>query len=97
MVGCAAAVLGGEQSLASPGLWLLLVLLGGGITTLILEGWGRRFPNRGALPPLTLPFCLVSWGVLALAGGLPLLPADPPVPGPEALAGPLQALALGLP
>jgi urea transporter len=97
LVGCAAAVLGGEQSLASPGLWLLLVLLGGGITTLILEGWGRRFPNRGALPPLTLPFCLVSWGVLALAGGLPLLPADPAIPGPEALAGPLQALALGLP
>jgi urea transporter/Ca2+-binding EF-hand superfamily protein len=97
LVGCAAAVLGGAKSLASPVPWLLLVLLGGGITTLILEGWGRRFQHRGSLPPLTLPFCLVSWGVLAMAGGLPLLPADPPVPGPEALAGPLQALALGLP
>jgi urea transporter len=97
LVGCAAAVLGGARAFASPGLWLLLVLLGGALTTLILEGWGRRFPHRGALPPLSLPFCLVSWGVLALAGGLPLAPAAPPGAGTEALVGPLQALALGLP
>lgn len=97
LVGCAAAVLGGARALASPGLWLLLVLLGGALTTLILEGWGRRFPHRGALPPLTLPFCLVSWGVLALAGGFPLAPAAPPGAEAEALVGPLQALTLGLP
>ena len=98
LVGCAAAVLGRFGSPASPGLWFVLVLLGSGATTLFMEAWGRRFHRRGSLPPLTLPFCLVSWALLALTGALPLMAPDPAaLPGPESLAGPLQALALGLP
>jgi urea transporter/Ca2+-binding EF-hand superfamily protein len=98
LVGCAAAVLGDSSSPARAGLWVLLVLLGSAATTLLLEGWSRVFQGRGALPPLTLPFCLVSWGLLALAGALPLGPADPaPLLTSEAMAGPLQALVQGLP
>lgn len=98
LVGCAAAVLGRSAAPASDGLWLLMVLLGSAATTLMVEGWSRVFHRRGALPPLTLPFCLVSWGLLALAGALPLAPADPaPMLSSEAMAAPLQALLLGLP
>ena len=98
LVGCAAAVFGRFGSTASAGLWFGLVLLGSAATTLFVEGWARRFHRRGSLPPLTLPFCLVTWALLALTGGLPLMAPDPAaLPGPESLAGPLQALALGLP
>ena len=98
LVGCAAAVFGRFGSTASAGLWFGLVLLGSAVTTLFVEGWARRFHRRGSLPPLTLPFCLVTWALLALTGGLPLMAPDPAaLPGPESLAGPLQALALGLP
>jgi urea transporter/Ca2+-binding EF-hand superfamily protein len=98
LVGCAAAVLGRFGSPASPGLWFVLVLLGSGATTLFMEAWGRRFHRRGSLPPLTLPFCLVSWALLALTGSLPLMAPDAAaLPSAESLAGPLQALALGLP
>lgn len=98
LVGCAGAVLGRSASPASAGLWLLLVLLGSGATTVLLEGWSRLFRGRGALPPLTLPFCLITWGLLALAGLLPLGPADPaPLLSSELLASPVQALLQGLP
>lgn len=98
LVGCAAAVLGRSTSSVSAGLWLLLVLLGSAATTLMVEGWSRVFHRRGALPPLTLPFCLITWGLLALAGALPLGAADPaPLQRSELLAAPLQALLLGLP
>ena len=98
LVGCAAAALGSIGSTASAALWIVLVLLGSGATTLFMEAWGRRFHRRGSLPPLTLPFCLVTLALLALTGALPLMAPDPAaLPGPESLAGPLQALALGLP
>ena len=97
LVGCAAAALGGIGSTASPALWLVLVLLGSAATTLFVEAWGRRFHRRGSLPPLTLPFCLATWALLALAGGVPPMAPDPAtLPGTETL-GTLQALALGLP
>ena len=97
LVGCAAAALGGIGSTASPALWLVLVLLGSAATTLFIEAWGRRFHRRGSLPPLTLPFCLATWALLAVAGGLlPMAPDPATLPGTETL-GTLQALALGLP
>jgi len=97
LVGCAAAALGSIGSTASAGIWIVLVLLGSAATTLFLEAWGRRFHRRGSLPPLTLPFCLATWALLSLAGGLlPLAPDPAALPGSEAL-GTLQALALGLP
>ena len=97
LVGCAAAALGGIGSTASPALWLVLVLLGSAATTLFIEAWGRRFHRRGSLPPLTLPFCLATWALLAVAGGLlPMAPDPAALPGTETL-GTLQALALGLP
>jgi len=98
LVGCAAAVLGRFGSPASTGLWFVLVLFGSGATTLFMEGWRRCFHRRGSLPPLTLPFCLVTLALLALTGALPLMAPDPAAqPGVESVAGPLQALALGLP
>jgi len=98
LVGCAAAVLGGASSPETALLWLLLVLLGSAATTLLLEAWSRVLGRIAALPPLTLPFCLVSWGVLALAGALPLIPADPAwLLSTPAAPEPLQALLLGVP
>jgi urea transporter/Ca2+-binding EF-hand superfamily protein len=93
LVGCAGAVLGRGGSLPLAG-WLGLVLLGGCLSTLMLEGWRRRFHRRGALPPLTLPFCLVTWLLLLMTGGLPVAPPDPAaVP----VGGMLPAVLLGLP
>jgi len=98
LVGCAAAALVSIGSTATAALWIVLVLLGSGATTLFMEAWGRRFHRRGSLPPLTLPFCLVTLALLALTGALPLMAPDPAAqPGVESVAGPLQALALGLP
>ena len=97
LVGCAAAALGSIGSTASAALWLVLVLLGSAATTLFVEAWGSRFHRRGSLPPLTLPFCLATWALLALAGGLPPMAPDPAaLQGTETL-GTLQVLALGLP
>lgn len=95
LVGCAAAVFGPA---ASPALLLVLVLLGSAVTTLMVEAWTRCCRGRGALPPLTLPFCLVSWLLLAITAALPLGPAAAaPLPHAEPLVGTLQALLLGLP
>ena len=97
LVGCAAAALGSIGSTASAALWIVLVLLGSAATTLFVEAWGRRFHRRGSLPPLTLPFCLATWALLALAGGLlPTAPDPAALPGTETLST-LQALVLGLP
>ena len=102
LVGCAAAVLGGAGAQSQPLLWLLLVWLAGGCTTVMLELWHRRFHHRGDPPPLTLPFCLVTWGLLALV--------DPGVPEAMETVGSvaqgavaavpahlLQVVAIGLP
>jgi urea transporter/Ca2+-binding EF-hand superfamily protein len=94
LVGCAGAVLGGGGSMPLAAVWLLLVLLGSCLSTLMLEGWRRRFHRRGDLPPLTLPFCLVTWLLLLVTGGLPLAPPDPAA---TPVTGILPALLLGLP
>ena len=98
LVGCAAAVLGRSASPLSGGLWLLLVMLGSALTTVMVEAWGRRFHRRGDLPPLTLPFCLVTWALVLLAAALSIGPADPaPVLNADAVVGPLGGLLMGLP
>lgn len=98
LVGCAATALAHPDSLPEVGLWLSLVLLGGGLSTWILERWRRRFPHRGDPAPLTLPFCLVSWGLLALTNTLPLPLTEPATGGaPATPTALLQSLALGLP
>lgn len=94
LVGCAGAVLGRAGSIPLAAGWLLLVLLGSCLSTLMLEGWRRRFHRRGDLPPLTLPFCLVTWLLLLLTAGLPVAPPDPAA---APVAGILPALLLGLP
>jgi urea transporter len=103
LVGCGAAALEPPPDSAfHAGLRLILVLLGGGLSTWILERWRRRFPHRGDPAPLTLPFCLVTWGLLTIANLL--APAatqaattTAPTGAPADLAALLQALALGLP
>ncbi len=102
LVGCGAAALGSSGTAARAGLGLILVLLGGGLTTWILERWRRRFHRRGDPPPLTLPFCLVTWGLLALANALPpsataTATAAAPTGAPSDLAALMHTLALGLP
>jgi len=92
LVGCGAAVFGRIESAGVALLWLLAVLLGGALTTVMVEGWRRRFHRRGDPPPLTLPFCLVTWLLLALPHGLPLAQATLPP-----LIDPPLALLLGLP
>lgn len=98
LVGCAAAVLVRSRSLADAALWLVLVLMGSAATTVLLEAWGRRFHGRGALPPLTFPFCVVTWVLLAMGGALPLSPTDSsPLVSSVWPLEPVQALLLGLP
>lgn len=110
LVGCGAAALGDHSSPLRAGLWLVLVLLGGGLSTWILERWRRRFHRRGDPPPLTLPFCLVTWGLLAIANLLPpastqaatqaaaqIADTAERIPAPQSLARLLEALAIGLP
>lgn len=102
LVGCAVAALAGAGSQSRPELWLPVVGFAGGGTTLILELWHRRFRRRGDPPPLTLPFCLVTWGLLALVpptapeviGMVGTVAAVPVAAGPSHL---LQVVAIGLP
>lgn len=48
-------------------LWTLAALGGGALTSVLVHGPGRRLHAVTGLPPMTLPFCLVTWGLLALA------------------------------
>ncbi len=98
LVGCAVAAfaqLGGAAALLA---WGLVVVAGAGLTTLLVEILGRRLLGRLGLPPLTLPFCLVSWLALGTArlAGHPAFPLQDPAPLLQA-EGPLQALLLALP
>ena len=95
LVGCAAAVLADSRSVVDAGLIAVLVAFGGGLTTLILELWRRRFHRRGDPPALTLPFCLITWGLVALVS--PQIPDSIETVKAAASPGFVQALAFGLP
>lgn len=97
LVGCAVAAFARLETPAAGLLWLVLVLLGAALTTVLLEAWRRCAHRRGDPPPLTLPFCLVTWLVLALAHTLQLPLADGATPAELPLLHPLQALLEGLP
>ena len=78
--------------------WLLVVVAGAIVTTLLLHGLGRWLFRAVGLPPLTLPFCLVTWLLLDLVASLDhpalQLAAHPALqPG----SGVAQALLLALP
>jgi urea transporter len=98
LVGGAVAALA-DHGTAIPSLaWLLLTVLGAGLTTLLVHGPGRWLVRVAGLPPLTLPFCLVTWSLLLLAAALAhpelkLLQASQP----ESVSGPLVALLLAIP
>ncbi len=99
LVGSGVAALADLAPAAGPWLWLLLVLLGAGLTTLLVEKLGGWLVRHLGLPPLTLPFCLVTWLLLLVASatahpGLPLAAAAPP---PPEVSGPLLALVQALP
>ena len=95
LVGCAAAVLSDSSSLSDHGLIAALVTLGGGLTTVMLELWRRRFHRRGDPPALTLPFCLITWGLVALVS--PRMPDTIETVKAAASTGSVQALMFGLP
>jgi urea transporter len=98
LVGCAIAHFAQLDRPLAGLVWAALVLLGGALSTLLLEGLRRGVHRRTGLPPLTLPFCLISWALLALGSlepGAPLALAQP-VALPE-VGGVWQAVALGLP
>ena len=98
LVGGAVAALA-DHGTAIPSLALLLLtVLGAGLTTLLVHGLGRWLVRVVGLPPLTLPFCLVTWSLLLLAAALAhpelkLLQASPP----ESVSGPLVALLQAMP
>ncbi|NCG15722.1 MAG: urea transporter [Synechococcales cyanobacterium H12SWP_bin.12] len=95
LVGCAAAVLSDFSSLFDAGLIAVLVALGGGLTTVMIELWRQRFHRRGDPPALTLPFCLITWGLVALVS--PQMPDSIETVKAAASPSSVQALTLGLP
>jgi urea transporter/Ca2+-binding EF-hand superfamily protein len=92
LVGSAVACFADLAEPARPWLWLLLVVLGAGLTTLLVHGLGRWLVRHFGLPPLTLPFCLATWLLLAIAAVL----ADPSLPLAAAAAPPPEVDSLGL-
>lgn len=66
----------------------LLVVLGGGLSAMLVEHWRRRCPRPTCLPAYTSPFVLAGW-VLAGVGDTPLAAAPAP-------AGGLATLLAGL-
>jgi len=98
LVGSAVAALADHGSAAPSPAWLLLTVLGAGLTTVLVHGLGRWQLRVIGVPPLTLPFCLATWSLLLLAAALAhpelqLLQAGQPDP----VSGPLVALLQGLP
>ncbi len=98
LVGCAIAHFAQLEPPWAALVWAALVLVGGGLSTLVLEGLRRGLNRRSGLPPLTLPFCLITWALLALGSQEPgaVLPLADPVVLSDG-EGVWQALALGLP
>ncbi|MEB3270349.1 MAG: urea transporter, partial [Synechococcus sp.] len=90
LVGAAVAAFAAFTSPAATLAWLLSALVAAACTTLLIETLGRSMLNRFGVPPLTLPFCLVTWLLLAVAQALPtgLLPLAATVltPPPEPMA-----------
>lgn len=95
LVGCAAAVLAESISLFDAALMAIFVAVGGGLTTVMIELWRRRFHRRGDPPALTLPFCLTTWGLVVVVS--PRIPDSIEMVQAAASASSLQALALGIP
>lgn len=95
LLGAAVAAFAGFTSPAATLAWLLSALVGAACTTLLIETLGRSMLNRFGVPPLTLPFCLITWLLLVVAQALPagVLPlavaVPPPPPEPMALMLPL--------
>ncbi|HYP04475.1 MAG TPA: urea transporter, partial [Cyanobium sp.] len=98
LVGSAIGAFADHGAGSSPLAWALLVAGGACLTTLLVHTLGRRLHAATGLPPLTLPFCVVTWLALALvrAAGHPSLQLVDPRPLPAA-GGALQALLLALP
>jgi urea transporter/Ca2+-binding EF-hand superfamily protein len=67
LVGSAAAAFRSE---GPPWAWLLVVAVGAALTTVLLQHLGRWLVRRLGVPPLTLPFCLVTWLMLAVVMAL---------------------------
>lgn len=77
LVGSALAASARLDIHASLPAWILVVIVGATLTTLLVEFLGRWMVRRLGLPPLTLPFCLATWLLLAVVmtwhpGGLAL-------------------------
>ena len=95
------SAIGAFADLGPPGatlLWALAALGGAAASAGLVHGLGRRFHATTGLPPLTLPFCLVTWGLLALAtlAELPALQLQSPAQLPPALPA-IQAFLVALP
>ncbi len=67
LVGSAAAAFRAPGPL---GAWPVVVAVGAALTTLLLEHLGRWLVRRLRVPPLTLPFCLVTWLMLSVVMAL---------------------------
>ena len=78
--------------------WLVVVVAGAIVTTVLLHGLGRWVFRMVGLPPLTLPFCLVTWLLLNLVATLnhPALQLAEH-PALKGGTGVLEALLLALP
>ena len=89
------AHVGADTSLLA---WLVVVVAGAIVTTLLLHGLGRWLFRAVGLPPLTLPFCLVTWLLLDLVASLnhPSLELAEH-PALQGGTGVLEALLLALP
>lgn len=96
LVGAAVAAFASLEAPASLAGWLLLLVLGAGLTTVLVESLGRWLVSRVGLPPLTLPFCLVTWLLLALAMALPATGLAFAAPAPAALEPASLLLPLGV-
>lgn len=87
LVGCAAAAFGDLGSRSGAAAWIPAVAVTAALSSLLLHRCGDWLFRRAALPPLTLPFCVTTWLMLALARILPWTPLAAPVtatPAPSA-------------
>lgn len=75
LVGSAIGAFPDPTQRAALPLQLLLTLVGAALSTLLVQRLGGWMSSRPRLPVLTLPFCLVTWGLMAAlaATGVPLL------------------------